>query len=1067
MVAAGTDGRLPPPVAALGNRAMYVPLRVRSNTSLLYGASRPDELIDTARRLGYRAMALADRDTMYGAIPFYIAARQAGIEPILGVELFQGQAATEQSALLLARDLEGYRTLCRLVTARNLDESFDLGEALCRHHEGLFVVAMSIPLVNRLRGHVPADALFLGLCAYGDRRDRLRQEGTVRAARAARVPLAAAPEIAFHHPHRHRVHRVLRAIAERALAADLPMRRLAHPRAHLCPPADMAARYAPWPEALANARLIADGCRLELPLGRHVFPSFPLTEGETAYSRLARLAFDGLARRHGRLRPEAVARVEHELAIIERLGFSPYFLIVHDIAEFARREKIPTVARGSAANSLVVYALGLSNVDPLEHDLYFERFLNLSRSDCPDIDLDVCWRRRDKVIDYIFRTYGPAHVAMLSTHTTYQARSAFRDVARACGIAPAEADRLSKVLPHYGARSIRDAIVSFPECRSFPVDRPGMAEILTMTETLDGYPRHTSVHVGGVVIADRPLTDYVPLERAAKGVVVTQYDMDSVERMGLVKMDILAQRSLTIIEDTCRRVRENYGIEIDPESIPDGDAATAATLREGRTIGCFQIESPGMRNLLKMMRARNRLDVIHALSLIRPGPASSGMKERFIRRRLGQEPTEYADERLRGLLDETHGVMLYQEDVLRVAHVMAGFSLEKADELRKAMTKDRSGDRFDRMREEFLRGVLQGGGTRELAETLWDQVSQFAGYSYCKAHACTYGQISYQTVYLKSRRPGEFLAAVLANQAGYYEPREYVEEARRLGVTVLPPDINASDVEFAAHRCETATAGSAIRVGLRHVRGLSARHIRQLIDERQRRGPYRSLDDLLLRVPLARDEAENLILSGAMDGFGLSQPELLWRLDLEHKRLSRASPGGLFQTAEENETHTATTAGVMASCAPAEWQEAAAHGNYPVPDDYSPGRRLGLEEFALDLTASAHPMTVLGKKLDLPDRVPNGSLGAHVGRQVCVAGVLVASRRARTRSGEFMMFVSLEDETAVVECVLFPDVYQKCGHVLISRGPYVAWGTVENQHGAITLAVQRLTIADPATAPNT
>ena len=1037
---------------------MFTPLRLRSNYSLLYGASRIDELLETAHRLGYRRLALTDRNALYGAVPFYQAARAAGIEPILGVELSTGAAATEEAALVLARDLAGYRTLCRLVTGRQLDDSFDLAEALTRWHEGVFAVALSARTLPKLRGKVPAEFLFAGLALYGDRGNSLEQQGLARAARQFRVPLVAVPEIAFHEPARHGVHRILRAVAAGALAAEMPLRDLAPRKAHLRPPGEVAELYRPWPEALAASRMIAEACHLELPLGGHVFPSFPLPEGETAYSYLARLALRGLTRRHGGLRPEALRRLEHELSIIERLGFSPYFLIVWDIARFARRQKIPTVARGSAANSLVVYALGLSNVDPLVYDLYFERFLNLARTDCPDIDLDVCWRRRDKVIDYIYKIYGDGHVAMLATHTTYQAKSAFRDVAKACGLPPGEVNRLSRLLPHYGASSIRDAIASFPECRSFPIDRPGMADILHVSELLDGYPRHLGVHVGGVVIADRPLVDYAPLQKAAKGVLITQYDMGPVEQLGLVKMDILAQRSLSILEDTCRMVEANHGVKVGLSALAADDPLAAEMLRQGRTIGCFQIESPGMRNLLKMIQAADRRDVIHALSLIRPGPASSGMKERFIRRRLGQEPVVWPDPRLQEVLGETYGVMLYQEDVLKVAHRLAGFPLEKADQLRKAMTKDRAGDRMLPLRQEFVRGVLSGGGTRDLAESLWEQIANFAGYSYCKAHACTYGQISYQTVWLKSRWPAEFLAAVLANRAGYYEPREYLEEARRWGVPIRPPDVNASEAECTARREPGEESPVVLRVGLRHVRSLTSHHAAQLVEERRRHGPYQDLDDLLLRVDLSREETENLILGGALGSLGRTQPELLWRLDNEYRRLAaaeRQAEGEGLWALGSGDRAAASNPRANAGSDPANGERQV------VLPEYAAEARLDGEEYVLGLTPSAHPMTVLGRDLDLPGRLPIDRLAEHVGREVTVAGVLVAARRARTKSGEFMKFISLEDQHGLVECVLFPDAYQRYGHLLISRGPYVAGGTVENQHGAITMTVTRLELREP------
>ncbi len=1043
-------------------------INVRSNYSLLYGGSRIEELIETARSMGYRRLALADRDGMYGAIPFYTAAQEAGLQPILGVELTCGRAAQRERLLVLARHLEGYRALCRLVSGRHLDPNFDLAEAAVAENgrgDSCYWISLTAELAARLEGRMTAGRFFVGIDFHGARSERLRQEGLARAASRLKIPVVAAPLVAFHRPDRYRLHRVLRAIDLGLIIDQVPQTELAPRGAYLRGWDSVAADYGEWPQALANARMIAEDCNLTLELGRPVFPSFPLPEGESAYSHLAKLAFDGLSRRHGRLRPEALHRLERELLIIERLGFSAYFLIVWEIAGYARSQNIPVVARGSAANSLVVYALGLSNVDPLAYDLYFERFLNLSRSDCPDIDLDICWRRRQQVIDYIYQRYGNGHVAMLSTHTTYQARSAFRDVARVAGYPIKEINRLSHMLPYYGAEHLREAIASFPESRSFPLDEPGMSEILAVSEALDGFPRHLSVHVGGVVIADRPLTDYAPVEPSTNGVIITQYDMGPVERLGLVKMDILAQRSLSIIEDTCRMIEQNHGLRIKVEEIPDGDPSAAATLREGRTIGCFQIESPGMRNLLKMMSANCRRDVIHALSLIRPGPSSSGMKERFIRRCQGEEPASFADRRLRDVLGETYGVMLYQEDVLRVAHVMAGFSLEKADALRKAMTKKRSSEQMQSLREDFLRGVLQRGGSRELADVLWDQIGSFAGYSYCKAHACTYGHISYQCVYLKSHWPAEYMAAVLANQAGYYEPREYLEEARRLGVEIRGADLNRSRIECEALREVRPTAAGGddrkvvLRVGLRHVRNLTHVHLEALRAERERGGAYGHLLDLMSRVALSREEAENLILCGAMDCFGRSRPELLWQLDRLGAASRRARPkqsrqaSSLFVDAGATEGPRAGGGGKAGA--------AESMRNCPQLPDYPPALRLHHEAHILGLTPMGHPLAVLGAELKLPpDRIGGDQLAEHVGRRVSIAGIVMAARRARTQSGEFMKFVSLEDEHGLVECVLFPDVYHRYGHLLIHRGPYVARGIVESQHGALTLTVERLWLAE-------
>ena len=1069
----------------------FVHLHVRSEHSHLYGAGRLDELLETARALGYHDLALTDRNGLYGSIAFYRKAREAGLKPILGAELIEGapvrggpgdspgagaapashghsnvpgcsrirlggldRIGRHSRAVLLARNLEGYRTLCRLVTARHLNPAFDLAETVAADHQGIYILVPDAALLARLAGRVPEGRLFAMLEEFGDRSMRLANDGLARASSRRRIPLVASGAVAFHAPGRYRAHRTLRAIATLTTVSDVNRRELAHPKAYLKGPDEMAALFRRRPEAVANTVRIAADCNLDLPFGRPIFPSATIPKGETPYSYLAQLAFAGLTARYRPLRPAAVRRLEKELAVIDRLGFADYFLIMHEIVAWARRQDIPCVARGSAAGSLVAWCLGLSGVDPLKYGLLFERFLNLERADCPDIDLDICWRSRDQVIRHVYDTCGAARVAMISTHQSFQAKSAFRQVAKAHGLPPEEVNRLSRRLPYGAAASIPDAVLSFPELRDFPVGREDIARILETAAVLDGFPRHLSVHVGGLVIGDRPLTDYLPLQTAAKGIVITQYDAEAVKAVGLVKMDLLAQRSLSIIQTAVREIEKNHGVRIDPEAIRDGDRGAAAILARGDTFGCFQIESPGMRNLLKMMGARRRMDVILGLSLIRPGPASTGMKDRFVRRRRGLAPAEYLHPALREVLADTYGVMLYQEDVIRVAHAAAGFTPAEGDRLRKDLAKGAPPKQIQAWRTRFIRGAIAHGARRKDAETLWDRVAQFAGYSYCKAHACTYGEIAYRAVYLRAHWPAEFAAAVLANQAGYYERRTYLEDARRRGCPILALDVNASDIEPST---EWALAGGlarrvAVRTGLMDVRGLSQRAMRRIVASRQADGPYRSVADLMARVRLSREEAENLATAGAMDSLASNRPAALWQV---HSLLeSPRSQGPLFEDAAD-----------PPSC--------------PDLADYEPLKKLELEDHLLGMTPSANPMTIYRpliesslpsvptppspprKRRDIPiHRITD--LADHPGGEVTVAGIVFAERRARTKTGEFLKFFSLEDETGVIEAVLLPDAYQRLGHRLATRGPYLVTGTLEDRFGAMSLLATDLVLAKPA-----
>ncbi len=1040
----------------------FIHLHVHSNYSLLQGTFGVDGLVEAAAERDAPAVALTDTNALYGAMFFYEAAREAGIKPIIGAELVCGP----RQCVCLAADRRGYANLCRIITERQLAigphtdgaGGFELPSSIAADPDGLFMLSATPSVLKRLKGDVPDDRLYAELRAdepgsFETRCPAIRGEGAGSASRRRGAPVAdvadrlgippvATVNVNCLHPEDRPTHRVLSAIREnvtlKELNRDDPRLAGAHSR-YLS--ADRVAERLPAAlrgEAMRNTRRIAEQCNLELETEVPRFPKADLPREVSPCERLRQVAFAGARRRYGKVGRRVRERLRKELGVIEKLNFCDYFLVVRDIVEFAEREDIPHVGRGSAANSIVSYCLGISAVDPLKFNLYFERFLNEFRTDVPDIDIDFCWRRRDEVLDYVYERHGAERVAMVSTHSTLKARSAFRDVARTMGLPMDEINAHSKLLPRFSASGIEEALEMFPEMRDSPIAKEPWRTVVDAALKIDGHVRHLSVHLGGLVVGDRPLTWYTPLERSTKGVVVTQYEMDGIGMTGLVKMDLLGQRSLSIVSEAARNVEARRGTPVHLENLPDRDSATAAVLKSGRTMGCFQIESPGMRQLLQKLQAESIMELIQGLSLIRPGPSSSGMKEAFIRRCRGEEPVRYPTALLEEALSETYGVMLYQEDILRVAEAVAGFSLAEGDELRKLISKNRSRERLHQFKERFVDGAVGRGVEREVAENIWSQIESFAAYSYCKAHASTYGHISYQAAYLKAHHPAEFLAAVLANKAGFYSPRTYLADARRFNVDVLPPDVNRSDVECSPE-------GDAIRPGLEFVRSLSIRTIERMLGERRKR-PFASLEDFHNRVRAPRQELENLILCGAFDSFSTTRPTLMMKMESLLSR-DRSPP----------RRRPETDPGENALFAPDEAPPPPAPETVNVPEQPPyplPERILG-ELRVLGFSHSGHPLDAwegtLPKGGGRPPRALSFQLESRAGREVSFIGWLVTTRRAVTKNQEYMKFLTLEDRHGVVEVVLFPDAYRRCGAEIAETGLYRATGTVKEQHGSIGL----------------
>ncbi len=1060
----------------------FVPLVNRSAFTFYSGAMSVEQLVGACAGRGYAAAGLCDRNGLYAAVRFYKAAKRAGIKPVLGAEI-TGDGSREQGAgrrrsvgsscgsasrfplpaplFVFAKTNEGYARLCHLITRRNLepdrfDRTAECSAATAGGHVAL--VASDVALLYALKNSGAAQGSLFARLA-GD----IKADGDACAAADwLKLPLVAAPMASFAEPAGYAIHRVLRAAKHRTPEAG--------PGDYLLPPDEAERRFAGGgtrAAALAAAGDLAASCDVTLPLGDWLLPRAPVGPGETEAGKLRALSYAGLAKRVRDVTAAYLSRLERELEVIVRLGFAGYFLVVEDIARFARDQGIPNIGRGSGASSLVSYCLFMTHVDPVAEGLYFERFLNPGRRNPPDIDLDFSWRERDHVIRHVYDTYGDGNVCMIATHNTFSARSGFREVGKAMGVPEEEIGVIARAIPHTSFEHFTEALASRPESRRAPLkDRPWQ-DLLDTARWIDGFPRHLSVHCGGVVVSPIPLTRRLSLERAAKGVAITQCDMVDVEELGLVKIDLLGNRSLGVLTDAVASVKDHTGAE-PPVFPPDRtylDAKTNAVISEGRSMGCFYIESPGMRLLLQRLRTRTFRDLTAVSSIIRPGVSESGMMEAYISRRLGEEPAKYAAPGLEPILRETFGVMVYQEDVIRVAHEFVGLTLSEADLLRRAMSgKYRSHAEMESLTGSFFaKGRERGIGEGVLAE-LWAQIRSFAGYAFCKAHSASFAQLSYQVAYLKAHHPAEFFAALVNNQGGFYGTAAYVEEARRWGLDILPPDVNSSEDDFAGK-------GSLLRCGFFTLRGLRPGALDAVYEERGE-GPYRSLGDLCsrLRHRLLPAEIENLIRAGACDSFGASRGSLL--AVLRGAGMARAGEPENRRAGEGLRTSRSDMQDevILASEASPESASHIRHLPSPTRNSQSAIRTipgvLSLAELltgevrTLGYAATAHPLTPMLDWAEGNGYTHAGDLPAKAdgtGRgTVRVWGQVITYKRIPTRkTGEAMAFATLEDPTGLTELVFFPKTYTRFGELITRGRPLVVEGRMEDNRGGLALTVER------------
>ncbi len=1018
---------------------LYPHLHVYSAYSLLEGLAAPAELAQAAAAHGLPALALTDHHRLSGAIEFYDACRTAGVQPILGlaVEVLppaELAAAPAGTLTLLAMDREGWANLCRISSA-SFSETGDIQPApldlIQCHAAGLLCLSGGRGgLAARLLAQGQTGPARVGLerlraifpgRLYAELQLHTPADSTwvvplVTLAARLGLPTAATHSVYYLDPAQAALQRVAAAIRLNRPLDSLTSADLAPPEAFFLPPAEMARRFAAYPSSLANLAEIANRCRLELPLGQPHFPKPDLPPGVTAIQELRRKAQAGAIERYGAEQsPVVQQRLEHELAVIETCGYEALFLVMQEIVDFARRSGIPIASRGSASSSLAAHCLGITTPDPVRLNLYFERFLNPARATPPDIDTDLCSRRRDEVIRFVYRRFGADRVAMVCTVNRFRRRSALREAAKAFGLPPAQVSALAESLPHrwYGPpdRSRNDE-QPFAELRAHYPD-PLHRQIFEAAAALIGRPRHLSIHPGGIVIAPGPLTDLAPTQMAAKGIVATQLDLDSIERLGLVKLDLLGIRGLTVLGDVARAIQADQANPLLVlESIPEDDPEVSALVERGGTIGCFQIESPGMRATLREIHARRVDDILAALALYRPGPLTGGQKNAFVARYRGLEPIKYPHPALEGLLNDTFGVILYQEQVLRIAHELGGFSLAEADLLRRAMSHFDPGKQMQALKERFIAGAFERRGVPgDSAERIWEMMAAFAGYGFPKAHAASYAKVAWQSAWCKLHHPAHFLAAVLANWGGYYGQQVYLTEARRLDLAVRPPLVNAAQPEFSVQPLD---GRSTLVMGMNQVRELTHRTQERILRYR----PFASLADFLARADPRPAEAENLARAGALEGFG-SIPAILRRLALGGWR------GGQLPLFD------------LAPTAPANAIEA---GD---PPDWSLAEKAAAQERILGVSLAAHPLELCARPLAAARALSTVEAAARLGQPVRVAGMRQTWRRAASGQGAYTYFMSLEDLEGMLEVVIPGGVYQQARSGLSGPGPYVIEGVVE------------------------
>ena len=1065
----------------------FAHLHCHTHYSLLDGVSRIPELVEHVKSHGMNSVAITDHGNLYGAMEMYSACRARDVNPILGLEAYVAPGKrTEKKAsrmkeasfhlTLLAMNRQGFQNLVRLSSLAYLEGFYYKPridrEILEEFNEGIICLSgcASSELSNLILGErmdearelcqwyerVFGDRFYLEIQNSGIEIQRQCAEGTIELATQLSLPLVATNDAHYLQQDDAEAQDVLLCVNTRSVRSDTNRMKMSTDQFHVRTPEEMYDAFPEHAEAVARSQEIADRVDIDLDLDAKFYPVFRPPEQLTDTEYLRQLCEKGLQERYGdNLTDAHRERLEKELGVIETMGYSSYFLIVWDFVRFAKENGIPSTARGSACGALVAYLLGLSDVCPLQYDLLFERFLDVNRREPPDIDIDFCRDRRQMVIDYTKEKYGSDSVAQIGTYGTLKAKAAIRDVGRALSVPLPRVNEIAKMIPDTLGIKLKDALTESPELKDAYEQDPQITELIDIAIRLEGLSRSAGTHAAGVVVADQPLFELLPLQKiTGKEDIITQWDGPTVESVGLLKMDFLGLRNLTILDKAVRNVRRHHGVEIVPHQLPLDDAATFALLQRGETKGIFQLESGGMRDLLTKMKPDKFADIIATSALYRPGPLEGGMVMTYVEVKHGRQPITKIHPLIDGILEETYGVMVYQEQVMRILNRLGGIELSSAYQCIKAISKKKLAI-IAKYRDEFLNGAESQGLDRGKAEELFGMIEKFAGYGFNKSHSTAYGAIAYQTAYLKAHYPTEFMAALLScGMESSERITEHVDDARRMGITVEPPDVNQSEVEF------TVLGDRRLAFGMGAIKGVGEQALQAIVEERLENGPFTDIFDLTERVDpknLNRTTLEALIAAGALDSFGPNRAQHSLAVDRAvqaaaalHRDRQRGQQSLFGGDEETNDDGTPQTVSL------------------PDAPDWTRAEKLAAEKEVFGFYLTSHPLTECADMLDRYATHHNRDLvELEDGAEVFLGGMISSIRKAATkkpsRNGHtrYVNF-DLDDPTGVVRCIMWPEEFSRMGESVVQEQICFVRGRVDRRGREPNVVVNQLLLPDDA-----